>query len=174
MGVTGFGSGILTGVPEKQGVIDIAADLRLRSFGGEADVDAAWPWYRDVATVRLVDGPDGSPYSRRQVRDMYRALSSQGEVYMIERRDGDDPWEVVGDVTLAPHTLPIVLRPDWRGRGIGRRVLVALIARARELGWVELHARSIDAGNTASAALFTSVGFERCSAPPPDMSLRLD
>ena len=85
-------------------------------------MDAAWPWYRDPVTVVLVDGPGAPAYARDRVAAMYDALGAQGEVYVVALRSGAG-WEPVGDVALAPHTLPIVVAPGSRGRGIGRRVL---------------------------------------------------
>ena len=65
--------------------IEVARGLRLRGYDGEADVDAAWPWYQDLDTVRLVDGDGAQPYSRDTVRSMYEALSGKGDVFMIEQ-----------------------------------------------------------------------------------------
>jgi hypothetical protein len=98
------------GVAKQLRVIGVVDGLRLRPYGGEGDVGAAWPWYRDIETMRLIDGKDAEPYTRSQVKAMYQALSAQGEVYMIEERSSDGAWEAIGDVTLAPETLPIVLR----------------------------------------------------------------
>ncbi|HET7069234.1 MAG TPA: GNAT family N-acetyltransferase [Nocardioides sp.] len=158
---------------EQPGVIELGTRLRLRAYGGERDVDAAWPWYRDLETVRLVDGEDARPYTRTQVRAMYEVLSAQGEVYMIEESDPSGTWEVIGDVTLAPHTLPIVVRAEAQGRGVGRLVIQSLIERARGLGWAELQVREILPGNARSAAFFRGLGFEPTTSPPPALVLRL-
>jgi GNAT superfamily N-acetyltransferase len=148
-------------------ILPVDDDLRLRAFAGDADVDLAWPWYRDAETVALVDGPGNPTYARDRVAAMYQALAAQGEVYMIERRTPDDAWETVGDVTLAPDTLPIVLAPGRRGQGIGRRVVLRLVDRARVLGWDQLRVREIVPGNDASHRLFTGLGFlPRVPAPP--------
>ena len=103
---------------------------------------------------------------------MYEALGSQGEVFIIEHRtpDGSEP---IGDVTLAPHTLPIVLRTESRGHGVGRFVMTSLIEKARSLGWEELQVREILPGNVASAALFSALGFNANASPPPAMRLLL-
>lgn len=159
-------------VSKSSGTID-AGGIRLRPYGGEDDVDTAWPWYQDLETVRLIDGEGARPYTRDQVRSMYEALGAQGEVYMIEQRSSSGAWEVIGDVTLAPHTLPIVLRTEVRGHRVGRLVIDALIDRARSLGWSELQVREILPGNSRSAALYRSLGFEPTTSPPPAMILRL-
>lgn len=139
-------------------ILVVDDDLRLRPFAGDADVDAAWPWYRDPATVALVDGAGAPAYARDRVAAMYDALGAQGEVYVVELRSGAG-WEPVGDVTLAPHTLPIVVAPGSRGRGIGRRVLLRLVDRARVLGWTELRVREVRDDNEASHRLFSGLGF---------------
>lgn len=148
-------------------------ELRLRAYAGEPDVDLAWPWYQDPETVALVDGPDSPTYARDRVAARFTALSAKGELYLVERRTSAGRWETVGDVTLAPDTLPIVVAPQWRGQGIGHRVLLRLVDRARALGWTELHVREVYAGNKAAERLFTGIGFVARSTPPPALSLAL-
>jgi GNAT superfamily N-acetyltransferase len=148
-------------------------ELRLRAFAGDADLDLTWPWYQDPETVALVDGAGSPTYARDRVAAVFEARAAQGEVYLVERVTREDGWEVVGDVALVPDTLPIVVAPPWRGQGIGRRVLLRLVDRARVLGWSELHVREVYAGNDAARRLFTGVGFVPRVAPPPAMSLRL-
>ncbi len=79
-------------------ILPVDDELRLRAFAGEADVDLAWPWYRDAETVALVDGAGSPTYARDRVVAMYQALGAQGELYLIERRTPDGGWEAVGDV----------------------------------------------------------------------------
>jgi GNAT superfamily N-acetyltransferase len=154
-------------------LLPVDEGLRLRGFAGDADVDLAWPWYRDPETVRLVDG-DGSPtYTRDQVAAMYEALDAQGELYLVERRLPGEAWVAVGDVMLAPDTLPIVIAPGSRGQGIGRRVVRRLVDRARVLGWTELNVREVYPGNEVARRLFTGAGFVPRAVPPPALTLRL-
>jgi GNAT superfamily N-acetyltransferase len=148
-------------------------ELRLRPWAGEADVDLAWTWYQDPETEALVDGAGSAPYDRDRVAAMFDALGAQGELYLIERRTPDGAWTAVGDVTLAPDALPIVVAPEWRRQGIGRRVLLRLVDRARVLGWEHLHVHEVYAGNDAALRLFTGVGFVPRATPPPALSLRL-
>jgi GNAT superfamily N-acetyltransferase len=153
-------------------ILPVDHELRLRPLGGGEDADAVWPWYRDPETVALVDGPGSPTYTRDRVAAMFEALRAQGEVYLVERRTADR-WAVVGDVTLAPDTLPIVIAPTHRRQGVGRRVLLRLVDRARVLGWTELRVREVLPGNDASHRLFSGVGFVPCPAPPPAYVLRL-
>jgi GNAT superfamily N-acetyltransferase len=154
-------------------ILPVDDGLRLRAFVGDADVDLAWPWYQDPDTVALVDG-DGSPaYDRNRVAARYASLEAQGEVYLIERRAAAGGWEAVGEVTLAPETLPIVIAAEWRRQGIGRLVLLRLVDRARVLGWDRLHVREVYDGNDGARRFFTRLGFVPRAAPPPAMSLSL-
>jgi phosphinothricin acetyltransferase len=53
----------------------------------------------------------------------------------------------------------VYVRSDFRGRGIGTRILDVLVGEARRSGYHALIAR-IDAGNEASIALHAAAGFE--------------
>ena len=151
---------------EEREVVPVDGRLRLRAFAGEQDVAVALPWYADPATVVAVDGPGATPYDVARVAAMYDALDTQGDLYMIEER-AQSGWAPVGDVTLAPDTLPIVIAPAHRRRGIGRAVLLRLVDRARVLGWEELRVREVHPENAASQALFEGLGFvPRADAPP--------
>jgi GNAT superfamily N-acetyltransferase len=162
-------------------ILPVDVGLRLRRFARDPDadpavdpvVDTAWAWYRDVETVALVDGPGSPTYSRDRVASMYQALARQGELYLVERRTPDG-WETVGDVTLARDTLPIVIAPGARRQGIGRRVLLRLVDRARALGWSELRVREVFPANDAAHHLFSSLGFVAVPGDaPPAYELRL-
>ena len=56
--------------------------------------------------------------------------------------------------------------PDARGRGLGRRVLVELVAEARRLGYRSLVLETGDR-QEAALALYISAGFERIPCYPP-------
>ncbi len=104
-------------------ILPVDDELRLRPFAGDADVDLAWPWYRDAETVELVDGPGRPTYARDRVAAMYDALAAQGAVYLIERLTHAETWEAVGDVTLAPESFPIGRGAEGTGcsDGLGSR-----------------------------------------------------
>ncbi len=123
------------------------------------DVPEALTWYGDPDVLYYSEGADVAPFSAERVRKMYRILSELGELYLIEVQAGGQ-WRRIGDVTLAPHTLPIVIgEAEWRSRGVGSRVLRLLIDRARDLGWTSLTAKNIWLDNVRSRRLFESMGF---------------
>ncbi len=125
------------------------------------DVAEAAAWYGDPDVLYYSEGADAQPFSAERVRNMYRILNEIGELYLIEVQQNGQ-WTRIGDVTLAPHTLPIVIGDArWRSRGVGSRVLRLLIGRARELGWTSLTAKNIWMDNVRSLRLFESVGFRQ-------------
>jgi GNAT superfamily N-acetyltransferase len=67
----------------------------------------------------------------------------------------DDPGYGFIDAHTPEITIAVV--PSWRGRGVGRRLLEALIAAARDDGHGAL-SLSVEEGNDARR-LYKSVGF---------------
>lgn len=137
-------------------IIDIEPGLRLRAFDGKYDF--AFSWYQDPEIVYLVDGVRRA-YSRETLTAMYSYLYKHGELYFIEiQKDGE--FVPVGDVTFWENDMPIVLGdPDCRGKGVGRKVIGALIDRARFLGYSRLRVGEIYDWNIASQRCFTAMGF---------------
>ena len=73
---------------------------------------------------------------------------------------------VAGSVTITKlNEIGIVLLPDYRGKGVGRHALQALIARHRPLHAIPAHRAghfiaNINPLNERSIRLFTSLGFK--------------
>lgn len=137
-------------------ILPIDENLRLRRFDDRFDF--AFDWYQDVETVWLVDGVR-RPYSRETLANMYHYLDAHGELYFIEiREDGD--FFPIGDVTFSREDMPIVIgNRAYRGRGIGKKVVLTLIRRGRELGYDTLGVSEIYNWNPASRCLFEHQGF---------------
>ena len=106
----------------------------------------------------LVDGKF-QPYDRERLKKMYHYLNERGEVYFIELKD-ENGWRPIGDVTFWQEDMPIVVgEKGLRGKKIGRRVVKALIERAKQLGYKELYVDMIYHYNPGSQRMFESVGF---------------
>lgn len=136
--------------------IQISDDLRLRRYDGTADF--AFGWYQDPELVYLVDGMR-KPYDRETLYNMYNYLAAHGELYFIEART-EDGYAPIGDVAFSETDLPIVIGvPEYRGRGVGRQVILTLMDRGRQLGYETLGVREIYDFNHASIRCFTSCGF---------------
>lgn len=136
--------------------IAIGEGLRLRKYDGVCDFALAW--YQDPETVWLVDGAR-APYTMERLRGMYAYLEERGEVYFIEAWE-NGVFRPIGDVAFRQEDMPIVIgEAAYRGRGIGGRVVSALIARGRALGYRELFVGDIYRWNTASRRCFEKAGF---------------
>ena len=141
---------------EQPDILHIEETLRLRKF--DDCFDFAFDWYQDVETVWLVDGVR-RPYSRQTLENMYHYLDKHGELYFIEVLENGG-WKPIGDVTFWQEDMPIVIGdPQYRGKGIGKKVVSALIRRGRELGYKKLQVNEIYAFNAGSRKCFESLGF---------------
>ena len=131
-------------------ILEVEAGLRLRRFDGQFAF--ALPWYQDEETVYLVDDKR-TPYTAEALERMYAYLDAHGELYFIEVL-ADGIHRPIGDVTFGDRR--------FRGKGIGGKVVAALIARGRALGWDRLGVAEIYDHNAASRRCFEKAGFRAC------------
>lgn len=145
----------ITGV-EQPNFIYIEQKLRLRKF--DEVYNFAFEWYQDEETVWLVDG-NRDKYSANQLQRMYEYLNNKGELYFIEVYE-NEKYIPIGDVTFWEEDMPIVIGDRrFRGQGIGKKVVKALIRRGKELGYNKLKVNEIYDFNIGSQKCFESVGF---------------
>ena len=141
---------------EQPDVIQIDDTLRLRKYDGNHDFALAW--YQDEETVWLVDG-NRNPYTVERLEGMYRYLNNAGELYFIEVLE-NGIYKSIGDVTFWQEDMPVVIGdPNYRGKKIGRRVILSLIQRGKMLGYDRLEVGEIYNWNVGSRRCFESVGF---------------
>ena len=144
---------------EQPALIQIDESLRLRKYDGVHEF--ALEWYLDEETVYLVDGKR-DPYSMGRLGGMYRYLNNAGELYFIEVFE-NGTYKPIGDVTFWQEDMPIVIGDSsYRGKGIGRKVISALIERGRSLGYDHLVVGEIYDWNVGSRKCFEGVGFVPC------------
>lgn len=139
--------------------IEIDDFVRLRRYTD--DCAFALEWYQDEETLWLVDGVR-IPYDLEKLYRMYHYLQGKGEVYFIEvRTDTASDYVPVGDVSFWQKDMPIVIgNKNFRGRGIGTKVVKALIKRGQKLGFPYLEVDEIYDYNTGSQRLFEGLGFQ--------------
>ena len=155
---------------EQPAIIQVDDTLRLRKYDGVHDF--ALEWYLDEETVYLVDGKR-DPYTMDRLGGMYRYLNNAGELYFIEVLE-NDTYKPIGDVTFWQEDMPIVIGdPAYRGKGIGRKVISALIERGKELGYDYLAVSEIYDWNEGSRRCFESVGFVAYEKSEKGSSYRL-
>ena len=141
---------------EQPEIFQIDDTLRLRKYDGVHDF--ALEWYKDEETVYLVDGKR-DPYTMPRLKGMYEYLNDAGELYFIEVLE-NGTYKPIGDVTFWQEDMPIVIgEPAFRVRGIGRKVIAAMIQRGRTLGYDYLEVGEIYDWNEGSRRCFESVGF---------------
>ena len=150
----------LPNIPQPQ-LRPIAPGLRLRRYDGHYEIFL--PGYQTPAVYENSEGifdlekiPDLG-----YVKGMCNFLDRAGELYYIEIEESG-AFVPIGDVTIKPQNPPIALwREEYRGRGIGRQVMQAVIARLRALGYEKISGSSVFRWNTASQRLHESLGFYR-------------
>ena len=141
---------------EQPAIIQIDDALRLRKYDGVHDF--ALEWYQDLDTVWLVDGKR-DPYTIERLGGMYRYLNNAGELYFIEVFE-NGTYKPIGDVTFWQEDMPIVIGdPNYRRKGIGRKVILTLVQRGRDLGYDHLCVEEIYEWNNGSKRCFEGLGF---------------
>ncbi len=152
-------------------IIVINDGLRLRKFDDEFIFALAW--YQDEETNYMVDGKRGV-YDTDQLSRMYHFLDKKGEVYFIEVTE-NGMYRPIGDVTFWQEDIPIVIGvPEYRGRGIGKKVISTLILRGRALGYDHLLIGEIYEWNEPSRRCFESLGFRAYEKTEKGARYRLD
>lgn len=143
---------------EQPEVLSVSDSLRLRKYDGKHDFALAW--YLDPETVWLVDG-DKEPYTPELLNKMYTHQDTHGELYFIEVLE-TGCWRPIGDVCLSLDDFAIVIgEKEFRGKGVGRAVVSALVDHARALGWKQVRVGDVYDFNDGSRRMFTSLGFQK-------------
>ena len=115
-------------------IINIDETLRLRAYDGNFEV--AVPWYQDPVVYYFsesITDPAKMP-DADYVKGMFEYMEKRCESYFIEVKE-NGKFIPVGDIHLKEPHPPIVIGvTKYRGVGIGKKVMRAMIARAKEIG----------------------------------------
>lgn len=142
-------------------IIEISQDLRLRSYDGQ--YACFLPGYRDPYVYQNSEGifEESRIPDLNYVKGMCTYLAGVGELYYIEARE-NGVFVPVGDVTVKPENPPIAIwLASYRGKGIGKQVLQAVIDRLRALGYPKITDSTVYRWNVASQRLHEALGFYR-------------
>jgi RimJ/RimL family protein N-acetyltransferase len=155
-----------------------------------ADLPLITPWFEDPDTARFLGGPEWPAQmlalAGRSAGTMFRGARQKGAhhyltladgtpvgyidcgtfdrctVYGGEGSDGPIILETIDTVTGA---IAFALAPELRGHGLGRAMIVAMVARP-ELRDVELFEAGVEPQNTAARRCLEAAGFELGSERP--------
>ena len=133
----------------------------------EADL-AAMLAINNQAVAETTASWNHAPGSLEARKTWFADMTAKGNPVLVARQKNEGDGEVAGYAYWGPfrpadgylHTVEnsVYVRSDLQGQGIGRRLMLELIARARAKG---LHAivAGVGAENTGSIALHASLGF---------------
>jgi RimJ/RimL family protein N-acetyltransferase len=130
--------------------------------GDPADIEGAWHCLGVVARERAYIGFLEAP-PLEQSRSFWTSLIEKGHPFLVAADGGT----VVGwcDVVPVPRpifahvgTLGMGLLPDWRGRGLGPRLMTAALEASRACG-LERVELAVFADNERAQRLYARMGF---------------
>lgn len=90
---------------------------------------------------------------------MFDWLNTVGEEYFIEVLENGQ-FVPIGDVTLKEDNPPIAIgAPEYRGVGIGKKVMQAIVKRAKNIGIKKIYNTGCYEDNYACQKMLEAVGF---------------
>tara|TARA_B100000508_G_scaffold141092_1_gene146416 strand:- start:75680 stop:76171 length:492 start_codon:yes stop_codon:yes gene_type:complete len=107
----------------------------------------------------------GTVYTDPTTDRLYELFREQGSYYFV----AEDKGQVIGGCGIYPtkglpvkyaELVKLYLRSSYRGKGLGKELMLKCFEKARELGYSHLYLESIPALNKA-VHLYEKVGFEK-------------
>ncbi len=140
-------------------IININNTLRLTAYNGNYSI--AYSWYQDDVVRKFPEGIT-DPTIRLEIswiEKKLNALNNSGELYFIEVYE-NGKFIAIGDVTLQENNPPIEIGvAEYRGVGIGTKVMKALVKRAKEIGIKKIYNTGCYEDNFASQKMLENAGF---------------
>jgi ribosomal protein S18 acetylase RimI-like enzyme len=138
---------VASDLPAYKALRDEMLDLHPEAFTSDAPTERARPAAAYLPRLGL-DRPDGGQFALGafQGDTLVGALSCERDHRLKVRHIG--------------HVVGMMVHPQMRGRGLGRALVVACIARARDAG-LEMLTLTVTSSNQAAVALYEGAGFRR-------------
>lgn len=139
--------------------------------------------FRTLRLRALKEEPEafGSTWEEENVRPLEQTVARLQADNITAFGGYDDDGRLMGMVRLwqeggvkTAHKATIIgmyVAPEARGRGLGRLLLEAAIARAREIPGIEQLLLAVVATNAAARALYLSAGFQSYGLEPAALKL---
>ena len=140
-------------------------DWRLDNVTDE-DRSVLMGWFDDAASVRIWGGPS---FRYPWTDDSFRADSRWDSLAGFALRDSSASMVAFGqlyDHLSRIHLARLVVAPQRRGGGIGRRLVSALLAVGRERWPYEEASLYVYRDNEPAVACYRSLGFRSAKFPP--------
>jgi ribosomal protein S18 acetylase RimI-like enzyme len=149
-------------------------DLRLRQFV-EADEDTVTSWFSDAGELRFFAGPRLIwPLDAGQWRSI--RLDQSVTAWTAVVGDDDVPighGELVAESPSTVRLARLAIEPRNRGKGLGRALVLSLIAKSREGGY-GLVALNVHQDNSTAIRAYRGVGFEATGSALVHASVRME
>lgn len=140
-------------------IIEIDDSLRLLKYNG--NYEEALTGYQDPYVYQNSEGifDDTKKPDIDYIKGMFEWLNNNGELYYIQIKAGDD-FISIGDVTIKDVNPPITIwYENYRGIGIGTKVMKTVINRLKELGYEKITGTTIYKWNLSSQRMHEKLGF---------------
>lgn len=140
-------------------IIEIDDSLRLLKYNG--NYEEALTGYQDPYVYQNSEGifDDTKKPDIDYIKGMFEWLNNNGELYYIQIKAGDD-FISIGDVTIKDVNPPITIwYENYRGIGIGTKVMKTVINRIKELGYEKIIGTTVYKWNKSSQRMHEKLGF---------------
>lgn len=142
-------------------IIEIDDSLRLLKYNG--NYEEALTGYQDPYVYQNSEGifDDTKKPDIDYIKGMFEWLNNNGELYYIQIKAGDD-FISIGDVTIKDVNPPITIwYENYRGIGIGTKVMKTVINRIKELGYEKIIGTTVYKWNKSSQRMHEKLGFTK-------------
>jgi RimJ/RimL family protein N-acetyltransferase len=128
-----------------------------------SDAVTLWRWRNDPQT-RAASFSGGSVELADHERWLQETLGRTDRRLYVAHAEGTDVATARLDVQGAEAVVSLTVAPEWRGRGIGTRVIVALVTEAFRTPGLRRLLAHVKPDNAASLAAFERAGFTPAAA----------
>lgn len=140
-------------------IIEIDDSLRLLKYNG--NYEEALTGYQDPYVYQNSEGifDNTKKPDIDYIKGMFEWLNNNGELYYIQIKAGED-FISIGDVTIKDVNTPITIwYENYRGIGIGTKVMKTVINRLKELGYEKIIGTTVYKWNKSSQRMHEKLGF---------------
>ena len=140
-------------------IIEIDDSLRLLKYNG--NYEEALTGYQDPYVYQNSEGifDDTKKPDIDYIKGMFEWLNNNGELYYIQIKAGED-FISIGDVTIKDVNPPITIwYENYRGIGIGTKVMKTVINRLKELGYEKIIGTTVYKWNNSSQRMHEKLVF---------------